>query len=69
MKKIKGELEGSLNLGVFKVSVKAHLDKQDSSSSSRLNVSSEVSMAGCKQVKRTDVKSFDEVEKVFISYK
>ncbi|EAL67093.1 hypothetical protein DDB_G0280583 [Dictyostelium discoideum AX4] len=69
MNKIKGELSGSISIGALSLSVKAHIDKEESSSSSKLKVTSSVLMGGCKPIDKTDVKNFDDAMKVIDSFK
>ncbi|KAN0030648.1 hypothetical protein ACTA71_009288 [Dictyostelium dimigraforme] len=69
MNQIKGELSGSVTMGALSLSVKAHLDKEDSSKSSKLKVTSSVFIGGGKQMDKTDVQSFDDAMKVIDSFK
>ncbi|KAM9985286.1 hypothetical protein ACTFIZ_008829 [Dictyostelium cf. discoideum] len=69
MNQIKGELSGSISIGALSLSVKAHIDKEDSSSSSKLKVTSSVLMGGCKSIDKTDVKNFDDAMRVIDSFK
>ncbi|KAK5584223.1 hypothetical protein RB653_005831 [Dictyostelium firmibasis] len=64
MNQLKGELEGSITIGLFSVSVKAHIDKEETKKSSKIRVTSSVLSSGCKLLDRTDVKNFDDAMKV-----
>ncbi|KAM9997679.1 hypothetical protein ACTFIY_007327 [Dictyostelium cf. discoideum] len=69
MENIKGELSGSVTIGALSVSVKAQIDKEDSSSTSRLKVTSSVLLGGSVLVDKTDVKNFDEAMDVINKFK
>ncbi|KAN0028510.1 hypothetical protein ACTFIV_010355 [Dictyostelium citrinum] len=69
MNQIKGELSGSISIGALSLSVKAHIDKEDSSSSSKLKVTSSVLLGGCEPIDKTDVKNFDDAMKIIDSFK
>ncbi|KAK5584135.1 hypothetical protein RB653_005742 [Dictyostelium firmibasis] len=68
MNQLKGELSGSLSIGALSLSVKAHIDKTESSSSSKLKVTSSVLLGGCKPIDRTDIQSFDDAIRVINSF-
>ncbi|KAN0028695.1 hypothetical protein ACTFIV_010544 [Dictyostelium citrinum] len=69
MENIKGELSGSVTIGALSLSVKAHIDKEDSSTSSSLKVTSSVLLGGSVIMDKTDVKNFDEAMDVINKFK
>ncbi|KAN0031026.1 hypothetical protein ACTA71_003998 [Dictyostelium dimigraforme] len=69
MNQIKGELGGSISIGALSLSVKAHIDKEESNSSSRLKVTSTVLLGGCETINKTDIQSLEDAMNVINSFK
>ncbi|KAM9955545.1 hypothetical protein ACTFIW_000450 [Dictyostelium discoideum] len=69
MENIKGELSGSVTIGALSLSIKGHIDKEDSSSTSKLKVTSSVLLGGSVLIDKTDVKNFDEAMDVINKFK
>ncbi|KAN0028601.1 hypothetical protein ACTFIV_010447 [Dictyostelium citrinum] len=69
MKKLKGEFEAGINFGLFKISIKHHIEKVDSSSTSRINSTSSIVSGGCEPINKNNIQSFDDAMKIIDSYK
>ncbi|KAM9958974.1 hypothetical protein ACTFIR_000025 [Dictyostelium discoideum] len=70
MKKLKGEFEAGVNFGLFKISVKYHIEESDSSSFSRINSTSSIVWGGCEPIdNQNNIQSFDDVMKIIDSFK
>ncbi|KAN0030841.1 hypothetical protein ACTA71_009486 [Dictyostelium dimigraforme] len=65
---LKGELEGEADISKLSLKVKGKMEKQDGSSKSKLNVTSSVSMSGCKDIKQVHIVSLDDANEIIKSF-
>ncbi|KAM9968379.1 hypothetical protein ACTFIW_002817 [Dictyostelium discoideum] len=64
MNELKGELEGNVDINKLSIKVKGKMDKEDGSSKSKINVTSSVSMSGCKDLKKVHIQTLDEANQL-----